>query len=189
MDKTCSVADCGKAQYQNRPWCASHAMRRHRYGDPLAGPPAKPRQDITGKRFGALVALSREPGSRWLCRCDCGNQKSVLIGDLNRGSTTTCGERPTHPRKALVTYAGAHDRVAAAKGRAADHRCIDCTEPAQHWSYDHQDPDELIEALPVQRGRYIYDVAYSVDPEHYDPRCIRCHRAYDMGRKDAHAVA
>lgn len=33
--------------------------------------------DITGMRFGRLVALKRLESTRWSCRCDCGN--SIVV--------------------------------------------------------------------------------------------------------------
>ena len=51
--------------------------------------------DLTGKRFGKLVAIRRFDTERknvyWLCRCDCGNEKAVAGQDLRRGLTRTCG--------------------------------------------------------------------------------------------------
>ena len=51
--------------------------------------------DLTGERFGRLVAL-RYSGLRnqkrlWLCRCDCGNQKEVRVEKLRSGATKSCG--------------------------------------------------------------------------------------------------
>lgn len=52
--------------------------------------------DLTGQRFGRLLAVRAIPGSRnkprrWLCRCDCGNEVEVITGDLRNGNTTSCG--------------------------------------------------------------------------------------------------
>lgn len=52
-------------------------------------------RDLTGQRFGKLVAL-RPAGKidrkvTWLCQCDCGNQ-SVKIGRNLLKNTTSCGE-------------------------------------------------------------------------------------------------
>jgi len=46
--------------------------------------------DLSGQRFGRLVAASREEG-RWLCRCDCGGTKRVAAGHLREGVTRSCG--------------------------------------------------------------------------------------------------
>lgn len=53
------------------------------------------RADITGQRFGHLVALARV-GSRsnqalWRCLCDCGNTVDVAMGNLKSGHTISCG--------------------------------------------------------------------------------------------------
>lgn len=51
--------------------------------------------DITGQRFGRLVALKKAPSRNgstyWLCQCDCGNQKEIKTGNLTRGATKSCG--------------------------------------------------------------------------------------------------
>jgi HNH endonuclease len=51
-------------------------------------------QDVTGKRYERLTAIRMTQSTRptkWLCRCDCGNEKSVTLGDLNSGHTRSCG--------------------------------------------------------------------------------------------------
>ena len=51
--------------------------------------------DLTGMRFGKLVALNYTktltgcPG--WVCRCDCGNYKIINGQHLRNGSTRSCG--------------------------------------------------------------------------------------------------
>ena len=56
--------------------------------------------DITGKRYGRLVAVERAENrisksgkirARWLCKCDCGKEKVVLLDDLRGGHTKSCG--------------------------------------------------------------------------------------------------
>lgn len=50
--------------------------------------------DLTGQRFGALTVLSRVEGEErtmWHCRCDCGNEKDILAGNLRSGLVTSCG--------------------------------------------------------------------------------------------------
>lgn len=54
----------------------------------------KPR-NLTGKRFGRLIALeivgSRNGRRRWLCKCDCGNTTEVTTYSLTSGETKSCG--------------------------------------------------------------------------------------------------
>lgn len=52
--------------------------------------------DITGKRYGKLIAIKvHHLGERnkrfWLCNCDCGQESIVSVGDLNSGKTNSCG--------------------------------------------------------------------------------------------------
>lgn len=51
-------------------------------------------QDLTGQKFGRLTVIERDTTSKttkWICKCDCGNTKSVAAGHLKSGSTTSCG--------------------------------------------------------------------------------------------------
>jgi hypothetical protein len=56
--------------------------------------------DLTGERFHHLtvickahsyIARSGKAMSRWLCRCDCGNDAVVLGNSLKKGNTKSCG--------------------------------------------------------------------------------------------------
>ncbi len=52
------------------------------------------RDDITGRRFGRLVALefhSHKNASFWLMRCDCGVTKPVNVTLLKHGKARSCG--------------------------------------------------------------------------------------------------
>lgn len=88
------------------------------------------------------------------------------------------GER-NHMWRGDPGYQAAHLRVESARGKAARHPCIDCSQPAREWSYNHADEDELTDS----NGR-----RYSVDPDHYDPRCCACHRRLDAARRRAEEV-
>jgi len=52
--------------------------------------------DLTGQRFGRLYVLHEAGRSAsgkvlWQCRCDCGNEKTIVGGDLRSGRTASCG--------------------------------------------------------------------------------------------------
>ena len=62
------------------------------------------KQDLTGKRFGKLTVLSRNPQLEdryytWNCQCDCGGQIVVNTKRLTRGTVTNCGCVPKTNRK------------------------------------------------------------------------------------------
>ena len=73
-----------------------------------------------------------------------------------------------------VTYAGMHSRLRQFRGRARDQRCVDCGGRAEHWSYDHSDPNARIDAAT--------GLPFSPDVDRYMPRCRTCHRRHDAGR-------
>lgn len=56
-----------------------------------------PPKDVTGQRFGRLVALKRtgrqmkSGGYYWSCRCDCGNEPEIHVSKLTAGVTRSCG--------------------------------------------------------------------------------------------------
>lgn len=65
-------------------------------------------KDISGMRYGKLTALrpTEERGSKgdtvWVCRCDCGNEVRVELGQLTSGCRKSCGCLSHPGRKDLV---------------------------------------------------------------------------------------
>lgn len=147
--------------------------------------------DITGNRYGRLVALRMENHSgarRWLCRCDCGEEKVILGSSLRSGVTTSCGcyqrEVATefwrrvgsaNHRGDDVSYRSAHLRLRRERGRAAEMDCVDCAGPAAEWSL----PRDATPSMWGDVGDGKVVCRYSPDPAVYEPRCVRCHRRYD----------
>jgi len=82
------------------------------------GPPKK---DITGQRFGLLVAIApsgkRRRETLWSVQCDCGGTSNVIVSALTSGSTRSCGCRvglalpktqPVHGYFGTPTYESYH---------------------------------------------------------------------------------
>lgn len=65
-------------------------------------------KDLTGRRFGRLVAIKRissdKKGVKWLCRCDCGNETTAYTNKLISGAKSSCGclHREISRKKASV---------------------------------------------------------------------------------------
>ena len=53
--------------------------------------------NMTGQRCGKLIVVERDlkphngKEAWWICKCDCGNVKSIRGSDLRRGKTKSCG--------------------------------------------------------------------------------------------------
>lgn len=71
----------------------------------------------TGQKFGRWTFIKKVANighhTRWLCRCDCGNEKEVYTNAVTRGKSSSCGclnrellgERHPHKYKAMPEYA------------------------------------------------------------------------------------
>jgi hypothetical protein len=61
-------------------------------------------KNISGKRFGKLVAVSRVAGTagakaRWLCKCACGGEVALLVSSWGKTKSCGCtpvGRKPVH---------------------------------------------------------------------------------------------
>lgn len=68
-----------------------------------------------------------------------------------------------------VAYRVAHNRVRSVRGRASDHTCDHCGGQAEHWAYDHSDPQPSVDG----------GLIFSNDISRYTPLCLPCHRRLD----------
>ena len=139
-------------------------------------------RDLTRQRFGRLVVISQAEdtfcrGQRkrnWVTLCDCGATHTVSATALLSGSSKSCGCLLRETNKRLKTvdrprYHTFHGRMLRHRGPARHHACVDCEGSAEEWSYDHKDAAELMDG-----GK-----RYSLKYEHYEPRCVSCHRKLD----------
>lgn len=77
---------------------------------------------LTGQRFGRLVALERN-GSKWSCRCDCGATKVALAANLSAGRTRSCGCFQAESAKSRATTHGGRRRREYAVWQSMHNRC------------------------------------------------------------------
>ena len=53
--------------------------------------------DLTGQRFGKLIALypvysgDKNTHTKWHCQCDCGNECDIDMGNLRQCFSQSCG--------------------------------------------------------------------------------------------------
>ena len=68
-------------------------------------------KDLTGQKFGKLTVIKRVENSkwnetRWLCKCECGNEAIVNYGKLAYKHTTSCG---CYARELFVNNVSKHN--------------------------------------------------------------------------------
>jgi hypothetical protein len=84
--------------------------------------------------------------------------------------------RLANGRGDAVGYAARHDRLRAAYGKASEHSCVNCNEPAIDWSLN---PDVSAERLRADADAQSQGLQFSLEDSDYSPRCRACHVALD----------
>ena len=95
--------------------------------------------DITGKRFGRLVALQPTAtrsggGIVWQCECDCGAYTFVTVGRLQSTNTTSCGCRKKSVLGVSTTKHGGHGTRTYRIWKSLRNRCNN-TKGADYKNY------------------------------------------------------
>lgn len=90
-------------------------------------------------------------------------------------------KRQHEPTTSECTYSAAHNRVRNRRGKASEHRCIECGNQAEEWSYRGGAPSEQRGTRTRHRHARTNTVrtAWCGDPNYYDPMCQACHAARD----------
>lgn len=170
----CTMPGCDGPE-TGRGYCGKHYQRWRKHGDPThlgkGGPSAV---DVTGQRFGSLVAVARDVparngGCNWRCACDCGGEAIAALNSLTTGLIVACDNYVVHRQKPHIGYNSMHHRTRRLRGPAKRHSCVDCGQRAHDWSYDYLDPNEQVDG----------SLRYSLDIIHYQPKCRSCHRLGD----------
>lgn len=67
-------------------------------------------ENLEGRRFGkfVVIAFHKPKPTYWLCRCDCGNERSVAAWTLKSGASKSCG---CHKREKLIISNRTHGRT------------------------------------------------------------------------------
>ena len=160
----CNVDGC-ETPTRRRKMCEKHYYRMRRNGTLELTNPQRAQRDTC-----IIEGCDRlDCGPHGLCQMH--NSRAKRNGDplALRGPRKRWAEDNHNWRGNDIQHRAAHERVKARRGKASQHACADCGGPAQHWSYDHLDPDEIRTDRP-----------FSADPAHYEPRCVPCHKRFDL---------
>lgn len=181
-NKQCEVPGCKKnARTKTAKLCPMHYHRQYR-GRGVGGAEEWVRKTKVGRC--AVKGCNNADSEGVYCSMHDARQRrhgdtDKVISPSERDAPT--GEDHSSWKGIDVGYTAAHDRVRRARGAASSHKCVDCGNPANHWSYDHECEDEQVR---FERGYY---VAFSPSVDHYHPRCVPCHKRFDLGRHDSSA--
>lgn len=134
--------------------------------------------DITGQRFGRLVAISKAPSrsgkTYWLCQCDCGNQKEIQTNHLIKGQIQSCGCMRNNKGQHVIDL---RRRVKIALVEAFGHKCAYCGLEDNPILYDfhHIDPREKLFGISSGSTTHSRE-AYLNEAKKCILLCSNCHR-------------
>ncbi|GAA1283602.1 hypothetical protein GCM10009579_51270 [Streptomyces javensis] len=169
-ERTCAVEDCGR-KHEARGWCNAHYKRWRKTGS--VGPAEVAHQKPTRATTPITCSIADCTGkARGHGLCSKHYQRARNHGDAT-ATRRRSGEHHHGWRGRSVTYVGAHARIRRSRGLATAHPCAHCPKSAEHWAYDHEDPNELTGIVGGREARY------SADPAHYIPLCVTCHHRFD----------
>ena len=168
MDSTrrCSVDGCERDDIQARDLCRMHYFRWYRTGSTEVRRPQRANREVCVVDGCDLM----DEGPHGLCAKHRTRMKRHGDVDTVR-KPGPLGARSPFWGADDIGYQAAHRRVRARRGRASDRTCVDCGTRAAQWSYDHADPQEK----SSENG------PFSTDADHYEPRCVPCHKVFDLG--------
>jgi len=172
----CTVEGCAlPTRSAHSPYCEMHYYRLRRTGT-TANPPR-----ITGRCLAdGCTADATHGGQKFGLKtagyCRMHYLRLKKRGDVNfefRGENvhTWTGDEATNR--------AVYQRIRWQRGKASEYACVDCGGRARHWSYDHTDPNQRYDP---EKG------PYSTDIDRYHPRCVKCHKRFDMARIMAERV-
>lgn len=164
--RTCSVDQCDRPA-KSRGWCQTHYM--YWYTNRVA-----PKHPIrTWGRARTEICQVEGCNQPYECRGYCASHYKRIQTHGEPGSPEI---RPRVIPDDDATYELVHLRLKKRRGPASTFRCVTCDGPAQQWAYDHQDLNEK----HSDKG-----YAFSVNPDHYQPMCVPCHKRFDTNHRDA----
>lgn len=167
----CTVPGCeGKRRSSGVAYCQLHYERVRRTGVPDAPQPFVPDPC-------PVDGCERHVQERGMCKMHATRMRrhgdpNVSIKQADRNFPR--GEESHAWTGDDATYAGIHQRLRRMRGAASEHACVDCASPARQWSYNHADPEGRLDEAT--------GLPYSTDLDHYDPRCVPCHKKHDLAR-------
>jgi hypothetical protein len=169
-----------------------HDLDAEYCGTCLQGP------DLTGQRFGRLAVIewvpgkqsSGEPGGRWLCKCDCGNEVPVRPSRLSSNHLRSCGCAKSGPPTGYAPGEAAFHSLLSDYRQGARSRGLSWNLGGEEFRrltsldchYCGSAPSKAA-GRSLSSGTYTYngldrvDNALGYEPGNVVPACWQCNRA------------
>lgn len=93
------------------------------------------KSDLSGMRFGRFTVVEFHSNNKhnqtmWRCRCDCGNERIVCVGNLNYGVSKSCGCLKSEKLLESITKHGLHNTREYKIWKKMRQRCRNPLDPA-----------------------------------------------------------
>ena len=175
MFESCLIDDCGRPANH---WAEDvHVCRMHWKRWARNGSFVKRRITAAPRAARGICVIEScvelDEGAHGLCKLHASRQRRT--GDPLKVILPSERNLPTgaaHPAWIGddATYFAVHQRLVRTRGRAAGHTCTDCEGPAAQWSLNRDAPDLRLSDIGP----------FTTDLSAYLPRCVPCHKRYDL---------
>lgn len=137
----------------------------------------KERKEMVGdQKVCTVEGCEKELRARGYCSTHWARWRKYGTPELPEKRNMPTGEHHKNWTGSNATYAAVHQRIKNTCGSASKYKCVDCGNIARQWSYDRNDPNERLDFIYSKNP-----IPYSVDLKKYSPRCVSCHKKFDLG--------
>lgn len=165
--RTCELDGCDR-DLEARGLCHAHYVRMNRTGKR----PTDGSLQLKGLHPACTVnGCDRKHYANGYCKAH--NERVAMNG------TPGSADLSRHVSDRYITV---HQRIYDKRGKASTYSCVDCSGPALDWSYNHSGIEEITRA--ETRGSKTFRLTFSTDISQYEPRCRRCHYAFDARERE-----
>lgn len=140
--------------------------------------------DLTGKHFGRLTVIRRAPNgkdgrAKWLCRCECGNERIISGKCLRNGHTQSCGclARDINSERSLIDHTGERFGRLVVLSRADDYVAPNGKHHVQWLCQCDCGAQTVVDVCQLTGGKTLSCGCYKSD------RCAEVHTTHG-GRQD-----
>ncbi len=142
--------------------------------------------DITGQRFGRLVALCpvrhKQKHTKWTCECDCGKYAYVDISNLLGGKTLSCGCLVSKAEYTLQQYLAKNHILYIQQYKFSD--CIDTRSLPFDFAIFHHESKKLLFLIELQGEQHYYPFTFNGESQEQKQKNLEERKRLDKIKSD-----